>query len=135
MCINLGHWLLHFKISSFIIIFKPNKASYDSSKMFRPIILLNTLDKLIMKVIGERLQFQLISKNFIHPCQLDGLKQYSTIDTEVVLTYLIHVEWVKNLLTSILVFDIAQFFPLLNYCLLSLILNKVGFDSKIFIFF
>ena len=36
---------------------------------------------------------------------------------------------------SILAFDIAQFFLLLNYQLLSFILNKAGFDSKIFYFF
>ena len=60
-CINLGHWPLHFKISLSIIIPKSNKASYDSPKTFRPIILLNTLSKLIEKVIGKRLQFQLIS--------------------------------------------------------------------------
>jgi len=34
-----------------------------------------------------------------------------------------------------LAFDIAQFFPLLNHYLLLLILEKVGFNSKISIFF
>ena len=50
------------------------------------------LGKLIKKVIGERLQFQLISKIFIHPCQLGELKQFSTIDIEVILMYLIYAE-------------------------------------------
>jgi len=106
VCINLCYWLLHFKMSNFIIIPKPNKVSCDSLKMFRPIVLLNTLCKLIKKVIGERLQFQLISKNFIYSSQLGGLKQCSTMDTGVILTYLIHVRWVKNLLMSTLTFDI-----------------------------
>ena len=75
VCINLGHWLLHFKTSSSIIIPNPNKALYDFSKMFRPIVLLNMLSKLIEKVISKRLQFQLISKNIIHSYQLSGLKQ------------------------------------------------------------
>ena len=44
-------------------------------------------------------------------------------------------EWVKNLLTSTLAFDIAQFFPLLNYCLLTLILKKAGFNNCITSFF
>ena len=34
-----------------------------------------------------------------------------------------------------LAFDIAQFFPLLNHCLLSLILGKAGFDLKVINFF
>jgi len=74
-CINLGYWLPHFKMLSSIIISKSNKASYDSPKMICPIVLLNTIGKLIEKVIGERLQFQVISKNFIHQCQLGSLKQ------------------------------------------------------------
>ena len=110
-----------------IIIPKPNKSSYNSLKSFRPIILLNTLGKLIEKVIGERLQFQVISNNFIHQSQLGGLKFKSTTDAGIALIYFIYTGWVKNLSTSTLAFDIAQFFPSLNYCLLSLILDKAGF--------
>ena len=49
--------------------------------------------------------------------------------------FLIYLDWIKNLQTSTLVFDIAQFFPLFNYQLLSLILDKAGFNSKISSFF
>ena len=38
-------------------------------------------------------------------------------------------------MTSTLVFDIMQFFPSLNYCLLPHILSKAGFDSKVKCFF
>jgi len=75
VCINLQYELLHFKLSLSIIIPKPNKTLYNSPKMFQPIILLNTLRKLIKKVIGKRLQFQAISNNSIHSNQLRGLKQ------------------------------------------------------------
>jgi len=87
-----------------IIIPKPNKASYNIPKMFRPIILLNMLGKLIKKVIGKRLQFQALSKNTIHSCQLGELKQQLTIDVGIVLTHLIHAGWVKNCSTSTLAF-------------------------------
>ena len=56
--IKLGHWLSHFKTLLSIIISKPNKA-------FKLIVLLNMLGKIFEKVIGERLQLQLISKNSI----------------------------------------------------------------------
>ena len=56
-CIDLGFWPSHFKKSTMVIIPKSNKTSYNSPKLFRPIILLNTVGKLIEKVIGERLQF------------------------------------------------------------------------------
>jgi len=117
------------------IIPKPNKESYDSLKLFRLIDLLNTLGKLIKKVIGEHLQFHLISNNFIHPCQLGGLKHRSITNAGVALTHFICSGWIKNNMTSTLAFDITQFFPFLNYCLLPLILRKAGYDSKVVQFF
>ena len=46
--IDLGHWLSHFKTLLFIIIPKPDKTLYNSLKVFRPIVLLNILGKLIV---------------------------------------------------------------------------------------
>jgi len=66
-CINLGHWPNYFKTSSTVVIPKPNKTLYDSPKAFHPIVLLNTLSKLVEKVIAERIQFIVASNNFIHP--------------------------------------------------------------------
>ena len=53
--IDLGHWPNHFKCSSTVIISKPNKPTYDHPKSFHPIVLLNTIGKLIEKVITEKL--------------------------------------------------------------------------------
>ena len=49
MCLKLSHWPSYFKTSMTIIIPKPNNVSYDFPKLFRPIILLNILEKLIKK--------------------------------------------------------------------------------------
>ena len=54
-CINLGFWPLYFKKSTSIIIPKPNKVLYNSLKTFQSIILLNTLGKLIEKVISKKI--------------------------------------------------------------------------------
>jgi len=134
-CINLGHWPKYFKISTTVVIPKPNKTLYDNPKAFRPIILLNTLGKLVEKVIAERLQFIVASNNFIHPSQLGGLKFKSTNDAGTVLTHIIRSGWTKGRTTSTLAFDISQFFPSLNHRLLVLILEKVGLDPKITNFF
>jgi len=87
--INLEYWPSHFKISTMIVIPKPNKKSYDSPKSFRPIVLLNTMGKLIEKVIGERLQFNTVSNNFIHLSQLGGLKFKSMVDAGIALMHAI----------------------------------------------
>jgi len=118
-----------------IIIPKSNKELYDSPKSFKLIILLNTIGKLIKKVIGDRLQFHLISNNFIYSSQLGSLKQRSMSNVSVTLTHFIYSGWVKYKMTSTLAFDIAQLFSSLNHCLLSLILRKAGFNPKIECFF
>jgi len=134
-CFELEFWPLYFKSSMMIIIPKPNKDSYDLSKSFQPIVLLNTLGKLIKKVISKHLQFWLISNNFIHSCQLGGLKQRSTSDADIALTHFIHSVWARNNMISTLVFDITQFFLSLNYWLLPLILKRAKYHSKVIQFF
>ena len=134
ICIELGYWPLYFKKSTMVIIPKPNKKSYDSSKSFRPIVLLNTVGKLIEKVIRERLQFSMASNNFIYSSQLSSLKFKSTIDVDIALTHIIRTRWVKNMSTSTLTFNIAQFFPLFNHQLLTLIIKKAGFNNHIILF-
>ena len=81
------------------------------------------------------MQFLTISNDFIYPYQLGGLKHRSTTDANIALTHLIWSDWVKNLTTSILAFNIAQFFPSLNHQLLPLILDKTGLDQKVLAFF
>ena len=134
-CINLGYWPDYFKTSTTIIIPKPNKSSYDNPKAFRPIVLLNTLGKLIEKVIAERIQFIIASNDFIHPSQLGGLKFKSTVDAGIALTHIVRSGWVKGKTTSTLAFDISQFFPSLNHQLLILILEKAGLNPKVTNFF
>jgi len=134
-CINLGYWLNYFKVLSTIIISKPNKTSYDQLKAFQPIVLLNTLGKLIEKVIVERLQFTVVHNDFIHPSQLGSLKFKSTTDAGVALTHIVQLEWSKGKSSSTLTFDISQFFPSLNHNLLTCILDKAGFDPKVTSFF
>ena len=126
---------MYFKSLTLIIILKLNKSSYDLPKSFQCIILLNTLGKLIEKVIRERMQFYIISNNFVYLYQFKGLKQWSISNIGIFLIYIIWFKWVKNVQTSILAFDIAQLFPSLNHHYLSLIFNKVGFHPKVLTFF
>jgi len=134
-CIILEYWPNHFKRLTMVVISKPNKQTYDYPKSFHPIVLLNTLGKLIEKIITERLQFHVTVNDFIHQSQLGGLKFKSTTNVGIALTHIIHSGWVKNSTTSTLVFDIAQFFPSLNHYFLICILQKAVLDSRVVNFF
>ena len=54
---NSGVWPRWFKESVSVIIPKPKKTDYTLPKSYRPIALLNTLGKLLTKIIANRLQF------------------------------------------------------------------------------
>ena len=110
-----------------MIIPKPGKPAYDTPKAFRPIVLLNTLGKLIEKIIARRLQFDAVKYGILHPNQLGGVAQWSTEDAGVFLTHLVQAGWVKGLKTSVVAFDIAQFFSSLNHSMLTLILRHFFF--------
>src|SRR4051812_4082400 len=49
------------------------KATYDVPKVFCPIVLLNTLGKLLEKTIAKCLQWQAGVADYLHPCQFGGL--------------------------------------------------------------
>jgi len=57
------------KESVSVIIPKPGKPSYSVPKAFRPIALLNTLGKLIEKMLSNRIQHDMIAYNIVQQIQ------------------------------------------------------------------
>jgi len=72
-----------------VIIPKLGKLAYDTLKAFRLIVLLNTLGKLIEKMIARQFQFHTVKYSIYHPNQLGGVAQQFTKDAGVFLTYLV----------------------------------------------
>jgi hypothetical protein len=113
--INEGHWPKEFKESTLVIIPKPNKPSYSTPKAFRPIVLLNTMGKLIEKMISNRFQFDMIKYDLVDSNQRGGVHQRSTKDAGLFLTHLVQSGWAQKLQTSVVAFDVTQFFPSINH--------------------
>ncbi|RXW14341.1 hypothetical protein EST38_g11516 [Candolleomyces aberdarensis] len=134
-CIESGHWPIHFKESTSVIIPKPNKPSYSTPKAFRPIVLLNTLGKLIEKMISNKFQHDMIKYDLVDANQMGGVRQRSTKDAGLFLTHLVRARWAKGLQTSVVAFDVAQFFPSINHQFLLAVLKEQGFHSKVTKFF
>jgi len=85
---------------------------------------------------GFRLsQFDMVKYDLDHPNQVGGVRQRSTEDAGLFLTHLVCTGWAKGKKTSVLAFDIAQFFPSLNHAMLLAILRKQGFSSFVGRFF
>jgi len=75
------------------------------------------------------------SNGFLDPNQLSSIKQRSTIDAGLYLTHIIHAGWLKQYHTSVIAFDVAQFFLSLNHVFLSACMEKVGLSRNIQNFF
>ena len=114
-----------------MVIPKPGKPSYDVPKAFRPIVLLNTMGKLFEKMIANQLQFEAAKEGILHPCQFGGVRQNSTEDAGIYLTHLVRAGWAKGLKTSVVAFDLAQYFPSLQHGVIITLLKRMGFAMQV----
>ena len=103
--------------------------------MFCPIVLLNTLGKLFEKMIARQLQWESQEFRILHPCQFGGVRQNSTEDAGAFLTHVIRVGWQQKKVTSIIAFDLVQYFPSLNHEVLAGLLERFRFPSHVVRFF
>ncbi|KAF8730035.1 hypothetical protein AX14_005799 [Amanita brunnescens Koide BX004] len=126
-----GVWPSWFKQSSCIIIPKPNKPRYNIPKAFRPISLLNTIGKLLTKIVATRMQFNCLKYDILHPGQCSGVIKHATIDAGIVLASFVAESRELGLHSTACAFDIAQFFPLLSHRGCALILECFGFNKML----
>ena len=124
-------WPRWFKESSCVIIPKPNKPKYNVPKAFQPISLLNTLGKLLTKMIATRMQFNCLKHNILHPGQCGSVKKHATIDAGVTLASFIAESRELGLHSSACTFDISQFFPSLSHRITTHILAQFGFSQTL----
>ena len=66
ICLSLQNWPRNFKKSIFVIIPKLSKPAYDTSMVFRSIVLPNILNKLIKKITARQLKFYAVKYCNLH---------------------------------------------------------------------
>ncbi|KAF8679374.1 hypothetical protein AX14_004560 [Amanita brunnescens Koide BX004] len=128
---SLGIWPHWFKESISVIIPKPKKLDYTVPKAYRPIALLNTLGKLLTKVIANRLQFDAAAYTLLHEGQCGGVQKHATIDAALTLSDFINSNREQGWHVSACAIDVAQFFPSLNHQAVTHVLAKLGFSPTL----
>ncbi|KAF8626740.1 hypothetical protein AX14_011433 [Amanita brunnescens Koide BX004] len=128
---DTGLWPRWFKESVSVIIPKPKKSDYTAPKSYRPIALLNTLGKLLTKVIANRLQFDAAANRLLHDGQCGGIQKHATIDAGLALLDFINTNRERGWHVSACAVDIAQFFPSLNHHAATRVLSKLGFANRL----
>ncbi|KAF8703925.1 hypothetical protein AX14_014100 [Amanita brunnescens Koide BX004] len=126
ICITRS-WPRWFKESISVIIPKPKKPDYTLPKAYRPIALLNTLGKLLTKVIANRLQHDAAAFSLLHEGQCGGVQKHTTIDAGLALADFINTNRERGWHVSACAIDVAQFFPSLNHHAVAIVFTKLGF--------
>ena len=127
-------WPTQLKVVNSVIIPKPKKERYDVPKAFRPIALLNTMGKLLTRILAKCLQFDGIANDLFHPGQFGGISKHATVDVGVILVDIISQNRDRGLHTMVLALDIAQFWPSINHNIIAMLMTKLGFHCKIISF-
>jgi hypothetical protein len=131
----LAVWPDAFRSSCTIIIPKPHKPDYSKLKAYRPIVLLSCISKLAEKAIAAYMQSLITHHSLLHPVQCGGIAHHSTIDAGLVAVHHVKAAWSRRLQSTMLTFDIAQFFPSVPHSLLLSILRRLGFPISLCNFF
>ncbi|KAI0998445.1 hypothetical protein K3495_g9750, partial [Podosphaera aphanis] len=111
-CLSLGYHPKGFKESTTIVLRKPQKPRYDTPKSYRPIALLNTMGKLLEKLVANRISKAAEDFNLLPEEQMGARPKRSTISAIELLTEQIHAIWGKDKkrVASLLSLDISGAF-------------------------
>jgi hypothetical protein len=132
-CLQSGHWPAEFKASTTVVIPKPGKLLYDTPKSFCPIVLLNTLGKMFEKMLSIGCNLKQPNMEPSIPTSLEGFVRTPPKMLVAFLLMLSKQDGVQN--SSMVAFDLAQFFPSINHDVLLSILDKQGFVPEVVVFF
>ncbi|KAI0999744.1 hypothetical protein K3495_g8453 [Podosphaera aphanis] len=95
-CLTLGYHPKIFKEPTTIVIRKPQKPRYDTPKSYRTIVLLNTMTRLLEKVVANRISKAAKGFNLLPEEQMGARPKRYTISAVEFLTEQIHTIWGKD---------------------------------------
>ncbi|KAI0993220.1 hypothetical protein K3495_g14964 [Podosphaera aphanis] len=132
-CIRLGYHPRKFKESITVVIRKPQKPSYDVPKSYRPIALLNTMGKLLEKLIANQIAKMTETYNLLPDEQMGARPGRSTITAVELLTEQIHSVWGKDKkrVASLLSLDISGAFDNVSHLRLIHTMRDKGIPRRI----
>ena len=85
--LQYGYHPSSLKVANGVVLDKPGKASYDSPASFGVVVLLETLSKIVERVIASRLSLLARSCGLLHPHQSGSLPGLSTFDATATLAH------------------------------------------------
>ena len=106
-----------FKVSTTVVLRKPQKPDYTAVKAFHPITLLNTLGKLLEWIIADRISTATETYNLLPSTQMGARRGRSSVVALELLTEQIHTVWAQDpsLVASVLTLDIPEAYDYVSH--------------------
>jgi Reverse transcriptase (RNA-dependent DNA polymerase) len=93
------------------VLRKPGKPSYEVPKAYRPIVLINTMWKVLTAILAEQLTFFAEKHQLLPSHHFGGCPGRTTTDAMHLLTYKIRGAWRNGKVAAVLFLDIEGAFP------------------------
>ncbi|KAF7564397.1 hypothetical protein PtrM4_038310 [Pyrenophora tritici-repentis] len=107
---NYGYHPRCWKAATGAILKKPSKLDYSLPKAYRVITLLNSLGKVLERIIAKRLASLAETTNLLHPSQIGGRNKKSAIDAALLLVDQIQHKKQQGQITSTVFVDVKGAF-------------------------
>jgi hypothetical protein len=130
-CVTLGHHPAVWKKAVVVVIPKPDRPDYTQAKAHRPISLLETMSKLLEKVVAQRLQHDIVAEELIPTTQFGGRRHSSCLDAGLTLLHDVQAAHSAGLKCGIVLFDVKGFFDHVNHARLVQVLRQMGFALEL----
>lgn len=132
-CLAQHHHPVRFKESNTYVLRKPQKEDYSQLKSYRPIALLNSIGKLLEKVVAQRLTQAVEQHNILPDTQMGGRAKRSVLTAMELLVEQVKTLWHtnSNKVASLLSLDIAGAFDNVSHARLLHILKTSRFPQWI----
>lgn len=108
-CLALSYHPRQFKTSITVVLRKPQRDNYTKAGSFRPIALLNTLGKLLERIVADRISQATETYCLLPDTQMGARRNRSAATALDLLTEQIHTVWAQDpgLVATVLSLDIS----------------------------
>jgi hypothetical protein len=130
-CIRVGYHPQRFRSAAVPVIGKPRKSDMTSPRSYRPIALLECMGKVLEKIQSAQILYEVGKFNLMPSNQFGGRDKSSVIDAGLSLVHDIQTAWKKNMVMSVLAFDIKGFFDHVNHERMVAVLENLGFSVQL----
>ncbi|QRW24086.1 Reverse transcriptase (RNA-dependent DNA polymerase) [Rhizoctonia solani] len=131
LCLNIGYHPTVLRSCVIAPIPKPRRQDMSLPKNYRPIALLETLSKLLEKVITTRLTFEAGKHTLIPHSQFGGRDITSCTDAGICMIHDIKTHWKSNHRVSLITLDVSGYFNNVDHSRLIYTLDRMGYSNQI----